>query len=95
MADPVNEDGYIHEKFTGDGFEQTYTVPIDRAVFSIQFRVIGEDATFDDENGDEYVIPAGQAESINAKNMAGWKFRFTQATNAGTIHIRVLYGTGV
>lgn len=95
MADPDNRDGYIHVKFTGDGSEQTYTLPTDRPVFSIQFRVIGEDATFDDEDGIEYVIPAGQAESINAKSMAGWIFRFTQATSAGKVYIRVLYGKGV
>ncbi len=94
---PANTDGYSHMLLTGDNTFQTVTLPAEttRRIFSVQFRAYVEDATFDDEGSVEYILPAGQAESINAKSMGGWVFKIKQATSAGTVRLRILYGKGI
>lgn len=87
----TNPDGFQNVVFTGDGTDQTYTWPAN--VFSILIRVEGTDLTIDDENGIAYVLPAGQAESINAKSFDNVPLVLNQAASDKT-YIRELYGKG-
>lgn len=94
MAVPANADGFINIVFTGNGTDQTYTVSDN--VYSIIFRAAVNDVTIDDENGIPYILPAGQAESINGKNMKDWDWVFNQAAAAGAVmQVRELFGKGV
>lgn len=86
-----NPDGFQNVVFTGDGTDQTYTIPA--GIFSLIIRVTGTDLTIDDENGIAYIIPAGQAESINVRSFTNVPLVLNQAASDKT-YIRELYGKG-